>query len=712
MRIVAILAVLFTFPAMLTSEDAIQEIRVTSPPPITGTVEVSPGERLQYRYWFDRNALVDVAHSGNVFIALTRSGNLLRFDADSLAMTGEHVVTGDGYAISVDSRGRLLLGTGDGRIDEIDPVTWKRTEIARTSGRVLWLARGGVGATETTVAVTRRGSLIGIPGEPIEDYWKRDRQQPKESVVVVTAGRSRTITLPERLDFPATFGVVWPDKLWIGADKGEFGGMVFRVDLAGGNVKKIKSNSVLGFLPTTDRGLLAYGGTSHLGFDSGYVARVTESGLEYLREFGHGPFDAKADQSVPSGPIDFIASSPPDPENRDGATFWALAGQSVFRTNANFSQWSRVAVVGGRWRGPRSYAVGAAPSAIRGAINPARPGGFVVATRDGLAQVASGNAERRLFRSQIEEPVTQIRPTPAGILFLAGSFSSSAWRLIDGAPGELPLKPVGLPSSEFAWMPPEVVGEDGDDIVVFVKESVTPGKRALARIAPDGSSQRLDLWEDREVWIPGMDFLPAIGVGAVAIDDGMLRQRVDGKWLTIGVNDYAPDWTTRFLLRSSMRYAPLASDGVHDFILDTALGQFLQLTRPPDGPWRLELLRYGRRQAPKGVFDASPDDPGWMLAATASGLVRFRLNEGQSERIPSPNTAERFTSLVHDKAGWLWTAGNRIYVSKNEGMTWAQVDLPMLPAGDVSELKKLKPNPASLHGMWIALGDRGIVAID
>jgi hypothetical protein len=162
-----------------------------------------------------------------------------------------------------------------------------------------------------------------------------------------------------------------------------------------------------------------------------------------------------------------------------------------------------------------------------------------------------------------------------------------------------------------------------------------------------------------------------------------------------------------------MSYALIVSNESHDVILDTALGEFLKLMRPPDGPWRLELLRYGRRQAPKGVFDAGPDRAGWMLAATASGLIRFRLDDGQSERIPSPNKTERFTTLARDKAGWLWTAGNQIYVSKNDGKSWASVVLPMLPTnpeGDV--LMKLKPNPDSLHGMWIALGDRGIVAIE
>src|SRR5689334_20760667 len=58
----------------------------TSP---TGTVRLAPGLTAHYAYHYNRNALADVLPAGDAFLALTDSGNLLRFDRATLKLTKE-----------------------------------------------------------------------------------------------------------------------------------------------------------------------------------------------------------------------------------------------------------------------------------------------------------------------------------------------------------------------------------------------------------------------------------------------------------------------------------------------------------------------------------------------------------------------------------------------------------------------------------------------
>jgi hypothetical protein len=66
-------------------------------------------------------------------------------------------------------------------------------------------------------------------------------------------------------------------------------------------------------------------------------------------------------------------------------------------------------------------------------------------------------------------------------------------------------------------------------------------------------------------------------------------------------------------------------------------------------------------------------------------------------------------TVARDDTGRLWAAGDRLYVSADDGTTWKRVDLPMVSPTSV---KRLRRDPSSPGGMYLSLDDRGLVAIE
>jgi hypothetical protein len=114
------------------------------------------------------------------------------------------------------------------------------------------------------------------------------------------------------------------------------------------------------------------------------------------------------------------------------------------------------------------------------------------------------------------------------------------------------------------------------------------------------------------------------------------------------------------------------------------------------------------KAAPTGVFDAIADSDGWVLLATAQGLFRLRLEDGQRKPIPSPSLSEEIKSICRDEQGRLWAAGRRLYVSSDEEKRWNNVELPMVSD---TYTKRVRPNPMA-PVLILALPDRGVVFLD
>jgi ligand-binding sensor domain-containing protein len=155
------------------------------------------------------------------------------------------------------------------------------------------------------------------------------------------------------------------------------------------------------------------------------------------------------------------------------------------------------------------------------------------------------------------------------------------------------------------------------------------------------------------------------------------------------------------------RYVSLAADQSEIFS-DVELGELDKLTRNSDETYSFAPLSYKQRAAPTGVFDAVADSDGWVLLATAHGLLRLRLEDGHRKPIASPSLGEEIKSICRDGQGRLWVAGRRLYVSSDEGKRWNNVELPMVSD---TYTKRVRPNPMA-PGLIVALHDRGVVFLD
>jgi ligand-binding sensor domain-containing protein len=148
-----------------------------------------------------------------------------------------------------------------------------------------------------------------------------------------------------------------------------------------------------------------------------------------------------------------------------------------------------------------------------------------------------------------------------------------------------------------------------------------------------------------------------------------------------------------------------------EYFWDEDFGDLLTLSLPTDpaGKIHLGVARVGRHLPPSEIYDAFIEGDGAVLLSTATGLIRFTLQDGKIQRIPHPRHGEEIESLCRDRQGRLWAAGQGIYISTDEGKHWAQVKLPMQSP---TYTKRVRANPANERGIIVAMYDRGAVFID
>ncbi|HEY1204514.1 MAG: hypothetical protein ABSH46_04800 [Bryobacteraceae bacterium] len=678
----------------------------TTAAPIDGRVG-----QFRYAYHFDHNALRDCLHIGGVLIALTDSGNLLRFDAATLKMTGQEVVRGRGIAIAPGANGRVLVGTRAGRVWEVDPATLAAELLFETPGEVMWL---GSGAGMIVAAVDGRADPWPWPGEKDEHFMARWRRLEVArgkglSVVVSQNGRQRVIPFAQTdIATPSAFLLDAGARLWMGTDKGEWGGEYAELDLRNGKIKTVKTDlGVLGFLRAADRRVLVYGGTSHMGFDHGFIGRVDGGRLENLRQFGSRPDWAAAPPEIakilggrlagePDAPIDFML------EDGEAGTFWVLSAHTLYRASGDFSNWIKVADLRARWVAGRAYSMGSTPT-VRSLVAGPRTKELIAVMRlDGLARIVGGKVEPVAFDSEIEAPIIEVWNTQIGTVFVMADSLHAAWRLTDGRWQRLEFCAA---HDGMGWYDAGPLAADSSGIIGFCAEGSAPGMRDLTRVRAEGATEVLRTWKEQRGYLDRW-FLEKLG-GRLFRSLGDELEVWDGKaWQRAGhLVEPSPADTKSVLY--GRQFVPLGKAAGAAVYFDAQWGE---LARLADGPGGVELapLAGAAAHGLTNVFDAVADRDGWVLMAAVKGLFRFRLEGSDVERIPGPKTNEELRSLCRDAQGRLWTAGDGLYVSADEGQHWEAADLPILGR---TYTKRVRANPADARGIILALYDRGVVFV-
>jgi hypothetical protein len=693
------LAVLWTCASGLSQTQAPQ-LR-PAPPPILGSVKVG-GTSFETRYYFDHNALQRVVRTGGSIIALTASGNLLRYDKATLAVTGESVLVGRATALAADDERHVLVGTEDGQIDRIEIDTWRRSPVATGEGRIVWIGKSG--GSVIAAAVAARGRKWW-PGESVRNYSKRSDAEEssaktRDAVLVVEGGRTRRLGVRgSKVYLPEAVYGLDDGTLWIGNDGGEFGGSLHRIDLRTGTITPVTfSHNVRGFTIVSEA-VYAYGGVSHMGMETGYVSRIGSGPPEDVAQFNNDAGvknERPVDPARPSGPIDHLVPT------AEGEGFWAVSNHQVFRVDKALRSWSRTESLSGRWFGGARYAVANTPT-VNGLIV---DGDRLIAAmgRDGLASVSRSGESRTAFAGQLEIDGLDIWTTSAGTILLPGGLGQSAWRLgTQGWDGTFfdrinSAKPEG-------WYECAVAGDDGKGVVVFCEGPITPGDRALFRVGPDGRAEVLDRWTGQGDAIWGWLLSPTNQAVETAYG-GELRVRSNGGWLTIGRNALPEDWD--ILGRGSQRrFSLLDRIGEVRYFHDSDKGYLAALAPKAGGSLELARVR-GIGDRSIGIWDAVPDGDNWILSASHTGLYRVHLPDGKAQRFASPKDGDVITTIARDRQGRLWAGGDAIYISNDEGAHWTMLDLPMTSRDST---RRIRPNPNADRGVWISLGDRGFVIV-
>ncbi len=258
-------------------------------------IRLESGRVVEYTIPFDRNALQASERAGNSLIALTSSGVLLRFQLPDVRLVHEHAETVEIKCLGRGEGGAILAGLADGRVCRVNPATLEVTEIAKLPAPARWI--GWLSATASPPA-----GLVVVTGST------------RSTVHDLVNQKSFTVDHKASTSLLDTTG-----RLWLGADNGEWGGRVTRVDLTKGTRASIDPppsgdpdwaahwDGIYGFIELRDHQVWAYGGMSHMGINSRNITRVDEDKPRPIVERRiHAALEEKPDAPPTALPISHI----------------------------------------------------------------------------------------------------------------------------------------------------------------------------------------------------------------------------------------------------------------------------------------------------------------------------------------------------------------------------------------------------------------------
>ncbi len=390
-------------------------------------------------------------------------------------------------------------------------------------------------------------------------------------------------------------------RIWLGADRGEWGGRLTRVDLIKRTIAAVKPppshkpevkafwDGVYGFVELRDGQVWAFGGSSHMGFNTGYITRVDGDEPRPLFTFEPSRQPGKEpDAGRPRWPITHVVEE-------DGGLL-VFSYSDVFRVDKELKFWKKFATLAIQYRWGRPDAAGSYPSvhAVHPPIRDGEP--YVLATvGDGYVLLEGTKATTHSLPGQLgASSVYGVENTSEGTLFFEGDDRLPTWKL--GAKGwEVAslAPPFEIdPTNDVAafekdaegWYETSIIVGPGGAIYTVSGTGVSDGTRTTARRV-DGKSFRLG--RETSSLDSSSSFITADGTLWNA-SSGELKKFAKGRWETVA----------QFARSGSLsRLTPLNTNGPPWLLLDGY----------NDNLWRLDS-RCPERQAPT---DPGRDHRSW-----------------------------------------------------------------------------------------------------
>ncbi|WP_422927284.1 hypothetical protein [Singulisphaera sp. PoT] len=680
------------------------------PPKVEAKLE--GGLQVEAEIHFNRNAIKGSLPLGDQLIALTEAGTMLRFEYPSLRLASERHGLEGVTCLGLGEGGAPIAGLSDGRICRVDPNTLELTDMAKLPEPPQWLGWCGPreGRPAGLVAVTERRRIVKT---------EKGTRNPRHSVVHDLAV-DRTIELD---DLMTTFLIDRDGRLWLGADNGEWGGLVSRIDLVKGTPSKLEPppslkpgrkpywSGVYGFAELRDGQVWAFGGTEHMGGCEAIITRVdgdAPSTLFQNEQFlGTGK---KPDESRAWLPVNFIVD--------EGDSLLVVSYSDIYRVDRALKDWKKVASLDISYRWGRPDAMGSY-AAVVGLHAPRHRGEPLVLTTtlDGLLRLDGDKMTRHAAPPPLgASDVSLVLGTPDGVFAMEdkdepddegpGSYGVNPWRLGPDGWRQISAEPPFEvdPADEAAKANPVdswhgcIVRVAANGSVYSVAGTVDiPGTRTTSRIVGDGVER---IGREVSHLYPLSTFATPDGTLWNAFD-GALKRFDDGRWKAVAPLDPAG---------VPMRLRALDVGGPPWFLLSRVKGRLWSLDPGANGKGAsLKEFSIQEGNNPIRIFAAAPWKDGTLILATPAGLRTYVLADGTLGRPALPVEAP-ITSLARDGLGRLWLGGEQgLFILEPDARSLASLaSVPYLGRGGI---KSLARDPAHPDGILAALGPRGVAFI-
>jgi hypothetical protein len=689
-------------------------IRADEPPrPPTREVRLASGRVVDYTIHFDRNSLKDSLRLTSGLIGLTSSGVLLRFELPAVRLVRERIDIEEVTCLGRGEGAAVFAGLSDGRVCQIDSATLDLTEVAKLPAAPRWIGWSNAAGNRPAgrIVVTRQNKPLDRDGM----HW----DVPYSAVHDLATGKTFS------LEWEATtFLLNRAGRLWLGADQGEWGGKVTRVDLVKGTVTAINPppssepgqqafwEGVYGFVELLDGQIWAFGGTSHMGMSSGEITRVDVAEPRTLFAFEpRGEIGNEDDFDRPSLPITHIVE--------ENAGLLIFSYSDVFRVDKALKSWKKVADLAIQYRWGRPDAVGSYPS-VRAVHPPSHEGEpYILATVvDGYVLLEGPNANPRTLPGQFgASNAYRVMNTSNGTLFFASddrlppwTLSAKGWELTSLASRfeiDQGDDAAAFEKDAGTWYETCVLEGPGGAIYTVSGTGVSAGTRTTARRI---NGKSLTLGRETSSLDPSSSFITADGILWNAWS-GELKRFAKGRWESMVPFPQ---------VENSLRLAPFNANAPPWLLLDGYNANLWRLDYGTQGDkprlTRVAIVDGGKTLR---VDDAIPWPEGSLLLATDAGLRTYSANTRTLSRINLPEPTQRVTTLVRDGLGRLWMGGGSIRTTRSSSKgLWlsdprdkAQEAFDRVPWIGRSEVYAIVPDPQHGDGVIVALGSRGVAFV-
>lgn len=695
-----------------------------------GDARLASGIAAHYEYHYDRNAFLDSRCHGETLIALARAGNLLRFNAKGVEPAGEWFGPVAATCLGRGEGDSVLVGFADGRICRVDPATFAFDPVAKVDGKARWVGWSP-------------GGLVVVAEPTVMMAWTDGVQRPTEYSVVHDLASGKDYKLTQTWRDPESGKEIAYDRqasaflldgkrrLWLGADRGEWGGWCARIDLGAGSVAEIEGikdrpddpiagwDGIYGFAELPDGQVWAHGGTMHMGFTRGSIRRIDGPKVEPLYRYGNADaWEGHEDEKEipePGHPYLPITHILPD---RDGKLL-VFSYSQIYRVDPGLEGWSKVHTVQIRYRPGRPDAVGSYPSIV--AIHPLGDRLLCATAIDGYVEVAGDKEIPRARPGQIGlERARRIVGSAEGTLFLPRDPGEPPWRRGPGGWEAAALAPEpGEPRVEGAEPSWGVMVGPGGTVYTASAADWTHGTRTTARRI-GGKSEVLG--HEKSGLHVASCFITPDGTLWNA-SSGKLLRFADGAWVEVadlpGADPGGPQIEPEGEKEGAFRLVDnslevgqglqaLGGDGPPWLLLDGGYSQLLRLAHGPgfDDP-KLDAVEVVEGADPLEVLDAIPWSEGELLLATDKGLRRFDIATGEVRPAGLPAPDRPVASLARDGHGRVWLGGEGLWLVDGDGGGLRDLgDLPMIGRTAVATMAA---DPEHRDGVILSLGPRGVV---